>query len=202
MPFTILNRIVLNNRTMDSYNDIVSEWFLELQVPFVNYIRGKFSAISYEDAMDLYSETYFDIYNNLLKGNIKADTKWASYIFTIGFRKAIRKVGKGVNFVDINDPKFNGSLRNGEGNEYGGYQKEDSDDQDKSKEVLVEQIKYIPEPCHSVLLLFYYEKMSMNDIALAMHYKNSQTAKAKKNQCLNKLKARVKMAFKLAGIEK
>jgi len=50
-------------------------------------------------------------------------------------------------------------------------------------------IKEIGKGCESILLAFYYERQSMEEIALSMNLSNTQVAKNKKYKCLKKLKA-------------
>jgi RNA polymerase sigma factor (sigma-70 family) len=184
---------------MDKYNDVVSDWFERLQTPFINFIRGQFPKLSYDDVNDIYQNTFIAVYNNIQKGNVKADTKWKSYIFEIGRRMAMKMMGMNPKFVDMIYDSEPGNVKE----PFDGIADDDLPwyKQEKAIEVLDEQLKYIPEPCHTILIMFYYEKRSMDEIALNVNYKNSQTAKAKKNQCMDKLKTRVKMAFKFAGIK-
>jgi RNA polymerase sigma factor (sigma-70 family) len=183
---------------MEKYKDIVSDWYLKLQTPFINFIRGQFPAISYDDAMDIYQETFIAISNNLQKGAIKEDTKWKSYIFEIGRRQAMKMIGKDKTTTDV-DFSDTASITDL-------FDKKIEDNfplykDETAMDILDEQVKYIPEPCYTILTLFYHERMKMTDIASAVNFKNAQTAKAKKNQCLDKLKTRVKQAFRLAGID-
>ncbi|RMH61224.1 MAG: sigma-70 family RNA polymerase sigma factor [Calditrichaeota bacterium] len=48
--------------------------------------------------------------------------------------------------------------------------------------------------CRDLLLLFYFEKRSMSEIAAHLNFANSNTAKAKKYQCLKKLKEQMSHA--------
>ena len=55
--------------------------------------------------------------------------------------------------------------------------------------VLVEQsLEQLGEPCKSLLELYYYDKMTMEDIAETLNYKNAATAKNLKYKCLNRLR--------------
>lgn len=183
---------------MEKYDDIVSDWYLNLQTPFINFIRGQFRKISYDDAMDLYQQTFTAIYENLQKGTIQENTKWKSYIFEIGRRQAMKMIGKDSKLTDIYIPDtdtIKDMIEEITEEDLPIYKQEDA------VGVLEQQVKYIPEPCHTILSLFYYNRLSMTDIAHAVNLKNAQTAKAKKNQCMDKLKTRVKQAFKFAGID-
>jgi RNA polymerase sigma factor (sigma-70 family) len=53
---------------------------------------------------------------------------------------------------------------------------------DESRELAV-ALEKLGEPCKSLLLLFYWEELSMDEIARKTGYANATTAKAKKHQC-------------------
>jgi RNA polymerase sigma factor (sigma-70 family) len=58
---------------------------------------------------------------------------------------------------------------------------------------LVQQaLSRIGEPCRALLLLFYWEERSMEDIATALGFANADTAKAKKYQCKKALERALK----------
>jgi DNA-directed RNA polymerase specialized sigma24 family protein len=45
------------------------------------------------------------------------------------------------------------------------------------------------KPCAPLLLKFYWEGYSMDEIAIQLGYANANSAKTQKNKCMNKLKA-------------
>jgi DNA-directed RNA polymerase specialized sigma24 family protein len=70
----------------------------------------------------------------------------------------------------------------------------------EAQSLLGDELIHTPEPCGSIIRLFYYEDKSMDEIAEEVGYKNATTAKSKKNQCMKDLIARVKKALYVAGI--
>ena len=182
---------------MDKYVDVISEWYDSLRTPFVNFIKGQFSELSYDDIEDIYQNTFIAVYDNIKSGRVREDTTWKSYIFGIGKIMALNLVERSQKRVDMYIPGTN-TIRT--------CVEEVSEDDlpmykdETALQILDEQVKYLPEPCHTILLMFYHEKKSLDDISKAVNFKNSQTAKVRKSQCMNKLKIRVKQAFLLAGI--
>ena len=63
------------------------------------------------------------------------------------------------------------------------------------------ELIHTPEPCASIIRLFYYEELSMDEIAEEIGYKNATTAKAKKSQCMTDLIKRVTDALNRAGFD-
>ncbi len=193
------------------YEDIVREWYNRLRPEFLRRLTAKYSGLSLYDAENLYQDTFIAVQENLMLGRIKEDTSWSSYIMTIGMNmasKAWRKIGK----TDSTDEGF------------------DTDDEDSGPKIarkveellrtmpagedelplykneealslLGDELTHTPEPCGSIIRLFYYEDMSMDDIAEEIGYKNATTAKAKKSQCMSDLINRVTRALRSAGFD-
>ena len=67
--------------------------------------------------------------------------------------------------------------------------------------LLGNELTHTPEPCASIIRYFYYEGMSMDEIADEIGYRNAQTAKAKKSQCMTDLIKRVTDALNRAGFD-
>lgn len=190
-----------------NYEDIVREWYIRLRPEFLRRLTAKYSGLSLYDAENLYQDTFIAVQENLMLGRVKEDTSWSSYIMTIGMNmasKAWRKIGK----TDSTDEGFYSSgaktarkvdelLKNmptGE-DETPLYKNEEA------LSLLGDELIHTPEPCGSIIRLFYYEDMSMDEIAEEIGYKNATTAKAKKSQCMSDLINRVTRALRSAGFD-
>ena len=55
------------------------------------------------------------------------------------------------------------------------------------KNQIVELIESLGENCKKILLAFYYDNLSMQEILLNLHYENEQVVRNKKYKCLQKL---------------
>ena len=191
---------------MDDYEIIVNDWFLKLRNLFINTIFNNFPDIHLEVIEDIYSETFMAVRKNLIDGTVKEGTNWKSYIFRIGLNMIINKVkkdGKTLRALDQPadddidaDEKFQTrlSLKN--------LVEEDDDKEllEKRLEVLGREIRYLPEPCETILKSFYYGEFSLSEIRDEIHYKTTDAVKAMKYNCMNRLKDRIKMAFKMLDL--
>lgn len=194
-----------------NYEDIVREWYTRLRPEFLRRLTAKYSGLSLYDAENLYQDAFIAVQENLMMGRVKEDTSWSSYIMTIGMNmasKAWRKIGK----TDSADEGFDDE--DGEGKSSTARKVEDllkslpSDDDDvplsqnpEAQSLLGDELIHTPEPCGSIIRLFYYEDLSMVEIAEEIGYKNAQTAKAKKAQCMTDLIKRVTDALRRAGFD-
>ena len=192
-----------------NYEDIVRDWYLKLQTPFLRQLTSKYPALTIFDAENIYQDTFLAVQNNLLEGRIKEDTSWSSYIMTIGLNmasKAYRKIGKTDSADDGFDNDGEGSksktareveklVKNLSEEETPLYENEEA------LSLLGDELTHTPEPCSSIIRLFYYEDMSMDEIAEKIGYRNASTAKAKKSQCMTDLIKRVTDALRRAGFD-
>lgn len=192
-----------------NYEDIVRDWYLKLQTPFLRQLTSKYPALTIFDAENIYQDTFLAVQNNLLEGRIKEDTSWSSYIMTIGLNmasKAYRKIGKTDSADDGFDNDGEGSksktareveklVKNLSEEETPLYENEEA------LSLLGDELTHTPEPCGSIIRLFYYTNMSMDEIAKEIGYRNATTAKAKKSQCMTDLIKRVADALRRAGFD-
>lgn len=61
-------------------------------------------------------------------------------------------------------------------------------------------VQQLDEPCRKILLLFYYEDLSMKEIVQHLPYENEQVVRNKKSKCLQHLTGMVKNHPLAAGI--
>ena len=192
-----------------NYEDIVRDWYLKLQTPFLRQLTSKYPALTIFDAENIYQDTFLAVQNNLLEGRIKEDTSWSSYIMTIGLNmasKAYRKIGKTDSADDgfDNDGEGSKSKTAREGEKLVKNLSEEETplyENEEALSLLGDELTHTPEPCGSIIRLFYYTNMSMDEIATKIGYKNATTAKAKKSQCMSDLINRVTCALRNAGFD-
>lgn len=191
----------------ESYEDIVRKWYNKVRPMFVNTLKKRFASLSYDDIEDLYQQAFLAVYENLQAGRVREDTSWSSYIIQIGLNLAT----KGLRHSGITDSIYESAGDNEEGHQQISKTVEllmsqlTTEDETLYQNVdalslLGEELTHTPEPCNSIIRLFYYDDMSMEDIAVAVNFKNATTAKAKKSQCMKSLVERVKRSFKVAEL--
>jgi len=191
---------------MDDYEIIVNDWYLRLRNHFINTIHNRLPVLSIEDIEDVYSEAFMAVRDNLLNGAVKEGTNWKSYIFRIGLNMAINKAkkeGKMVHAIDKPtdddidvEERFETSLSINDLVD----EEDDKERLEKRLEVLGREIRYLPEPCETILKSYYYGQFSLTDIMEEIHYKSTDAVKAMKYRCMTRLKDRIKMAFKMLNL--
>lgn len=159
-----------------------------------------YPSLTLYEAENIYQDTFLAVHDNLQHGRVKADTNWAGYIMKIGLNLAAREMRHRAltTSLDSEDPQGHSIAEKLQGLADEEYTTLSQDAQ--AQAVLGRVLAHIPEPCASIIRLFYYEMMRMDQIAAETGYKNAQTAKARKNQCMHDLVSRVKEALGQAGI--
>lgn len=187
----------------NNYEEIVRVWYNRLRPEFLRRLTAKYSALTLFDAENLYQDAFIAVQKNIMLGRVKENTSWSSYILTIGLNLAnheIRKKGITDSLDEVSEEdkvprKVLDILKVLPTNEYESFYEDP-----EAKELLAQELSHTPEPCSSIILLYYYEDLSMNEIAERVGYKNSTTAKSKKLQCMKDLIVRVKGSFRRAGL--
>ena len=191
----------------ETYEDIVRKWYNKVRPMFVNTLRKRFSQLDYDTIENLYQDAFLAVYENLQAGRVREDTPWSSYIIQIGIYLATKE----LRHSGISDSIYESGGDNEEGHQQISRTVElllsqlTTEDESLYQNVnalslLGEELNYTPEPCNSIIRLFYYDDMSMEEIAVAVNFKNATTAKSKKSQCMKTLIERVKCSFKVAEL--
>ena len=195
-----------------NYEEIVREWYNRLRPEFLRRLTARYSGLTLDEAENLYQDTFMAVHENMMLGRVKEDTSWSSYIMTIGMNMASnawRKIGK----TDSTDVGFDGDEENNSGPNIARRVKDLLKDLPEDEEetplyknaqaqsILGDELIHTPEPCGSIIRLFYYEELSMEEIAEEIGYKNASTAKAKKSQCMKDLIKRVTDALRRADFD-
>lgn len=184
----------------ESYEEIVRKWYNKLKPLFTNTLKKKYNSLSYDDIDDIYQDSFMAVYKNLLENRIRENTSWSSYILEIGSHIALKKIEQTKN-IESMDCGFD-SEEEGKPHivrEVEAALMKNSENILRSSEaarLLGEELTMIPEPCNTIIRMFYYDDISFEDIANAINFKNGDTVKAKKWQCMKSFIARVKAVFK------
>jgi RNA polymerase sigma-70 factor (ECF subfamily) len=182
------------------YIDIVHKFYEELKPLFINYLRSSFPSLNYDDIMDIYIDVWDDVRLNIQNNKVEKGTKWKAYILKIGWYKANNTVSRKPEEIHLDDSeKFNSVEYEVEVAAQRVQQSSIYSDPDLQA-VLAAELSYIPDPCNKILKLYYFDDLSMKQIADTMNYSSDKTAKVTKSRCQEKLKARVLNAVKRLGI--
>lgn len=181
------------------YDNIVRQWYEDIKPLFINYLRKNFY-IDYDGIMDIYQNVWEDVHSNIKRGRVKKDTKWTAYILKMGWNQAYKHKIRRPQQQSLDDESFD--LQGFELELARQRQEEEPSiyDDPAVKGVLGAELSYIPNPCNKILKLYYFDELTMTEIADSMNYSSSDSVKTTKNRCMDKLRKRVLSAVKRLGV--
>lgn len=169
---------------------VVERYYLDVHAEFIHWCYKQF-ALDREQALDAFQDAFVIFYEKLCRGtipDIKSSLK--TYLFAIGKHLIYRRFQK----ADIRQ-------RN---QEQMAYLSEDrfapafleEEEQVQMEQIALEAARTMKEPCRSILQWFYFDRLSLTDIAQKLGYKNDNVMKNKKARCLQKLRKTVEKRLK------
>lgn len=166
----------------------LKEVYLTHKAAFINFLISHYRA-NPDAALEVYQFTILRLYDNIVSGKLEQLTSsLKSYLFAIGkniWKEQIRARKKENASTDQLLLQFVLREENQELNEVALAEKDSY-----YKKMAAALIK-MGNPCKQLLESFYYEKLSMQAIADALGFKNTNVAKTKKVKCLKRLRALV-----------
>lgn len=150
---------------------------------------GKFN-FTYDSAEDVYQDACIALFQNIKSGKLRALTSSLSSYFTqVCVFQSLKKIRDTRLVESLDDGQYDLSKVE----ELLGFDAEFSIKQQRAMEEIVNSL---PVPCNRILWLYYYDNMSMESIAKVIDFKSADSVKAKKAQCMNKLKERFSKRLK------
>ncbi|MDE5957164.1 MAG: sigma-70 family RNA polymerase sigma factor [Muribaculaceae bacterium] len=192
----------------DNFEDIVREYYIRLREPFMRRLTMQFPSMRLGAAEDLYQDAFLAVQANLQRGKVRPDTDWNAYILKIGMNMASKGLRdktvtvSGMASPDDEHEQFGDTARRVDA-----ILKELPEEETafcNNTEVLSllgNELDHTPEPCATIIRLFYYNDASMEEIAKKTGLKNAQTAKVKKSQCMTDLIKRVTTSLQRSGFD-
>lgn len=154
----------------------------------VTLLCGRYN-LSQELAEDVYQDSCIALFQNIKNGKLVSLTSSLSTYFTqICVFQTLKKIRDAKSFVSLDNgqydpPKVDELLGND------GFTVE-------QQQAMEDIINHLPPPCDVILWGYYYDNMSLTEIANVIDFKNSDSVKAKKTQCMKKLKDRFSTQIK------
>lgn len=165
----------------------LSRFYKEYRDGFIRDIGRYYNTHNPDLLSDIYQESVIRLWNNIQRGKLSEQTltsTLAGYLFSIGrnvaleiFRKEGVRLEKNIDEAEAEISKSNAVTESVLWTE---------SEQEKAVRSAVYAMQ---EPCAPLLLMFYWDKLSWENIAKQLHYKDANSAKTQKYKCIQKLKA-------------
>lgn len=132
-----------------------------------------------EEARDVYQDALIVFWQKATSGNLVLTSKMSTFIYSICQNLWRKELDRKKRLS--NEEKDTAVLL-------------DTDSTEREK-ILAKCIDQLGETCKRVLMLYYFDEMSMQDIADKLGFANTDTAKTKKYKCKKKLDELVKAQY-------
>ncbi len=163
---SLVERIRKNDRT------VLGDLFIKFEKVVFKHIQMHGGSL--DDAKDMLQESIIVLWQNVSAGRFKLQSKLSTYLVAVAKNKWMVEMRKKKRFVQDDPPD------NTHPAEPGILDKIVNDEMLERVRFALEQITPI---CKQLLLLFYFEERSMEEIAKILSFANMNVAKAKKYQC-------------------
>ncbi len=134
---------------------------------------------SEEEAKDIYQEALLAFWQKAASGKLEMTSKISTFLYSICqnlWRKELDRKSR------LSNEEKDGIVT-------------DSQDLEERAKLLNMCLNDLGETCKKILFYFYYDDLSMDDIAYKMGFANADTAKTKKYKCKKELDKLIKTRF-------
>lgn len=178
---------------IDIYRD-TTRFIINSRERFVAFMRQNYG-MNRDDALDNFQDSCYEMCANIKSGHLREFTCSAfTYLLKIGINKANKQYRNNITleYLDNRLSQLETELQS-------------SDDEEESHNLRTNLVRQAVEEastsrCRDILWGVYRDKMSMEQLAMTMNYKNADTVKATKLRCMSNLKKHIVRLFKENGL--
>lgn len=171
----LLQRLVSSDSRIK--NEAVRCIYLQCSKSIVQMVLN--NSGSEQDAEDIFQDALVILFIKVRKGEFKLESSLKTYLFAVARNLWLKRLRKNRLPVPDDQPELAYSM--------------ETEKFIQNKQLTVRRaLEQIGESCKSLLQNFYFEKMSMSDIALKYDLGSEEAARNKKYRCMQKLIAFVK----------
>lgn len=170
---------------MSDYKQVVERHFAQNWEWFRLRLKQSYPFLRHEDIEDIYQEAWIDAYDNVTRGMVRRDTNWRNYILKIGLNKASKKYHVEPVQVPIESDN-EGQLVLGKLNDLTVFEDDTPSLSNIDLQGLIGKVfkSMGPGLCPKILDAYYFQNMSMAEIATLIHSASADSVKTRKNRCL------------------
>ncbi|QMU30514.1 RNA polymerase sigma factor [Adhaeribacter radiodurans] len=143
---------------------------------FVKWMENTFR-LSSAEAIDIYQDAHGVLYKILVTDKLTENgSSLKTFVFGIGRNIALKKIIKRAK----EEKALNEIARNGA--------QDNTADLTELQDIIMAIYEKLPEPCKSILRMYYFDEFSMQEIADELGYKSEDVAKNQKCRCLKTIR--------------
>ncbi|MCD8102696.1 MAG: sigma-70 family RNA polymerase sigma factor [Alistipes sp.] len=171
--------------------EAVERLYVQYREPFVRF-AASLGCRERQTALDHYNDSFISFQENIASGRLtNLNCSLKTYIFAVGRNKILRSHRDASPLVPVD---FRGEF-------FERLAAEESAGGHLRSELARQAVDALREPCSTVLRLYYWEQLGMEEIARRMKYRNGQVAKNRKHLCMGLLRESLLKLFRSHGMD-
>ena len=169
----------LIQRIKSGDESIIKQIYQEYKNPFIKWIGQKFK-LAPGDALEIFQYAVVAMYDNIVEGKLQTLTgSIKTYLYSIGKNKAYELIRNQNRFTPTADQMIIQHILC--------TVEDESNSLENELKIVDEGMKILGDPGRSILQNFYYYRLTMDEIAKKMNYKNADTVKNLKYKSMKRL---------------
>ena len=174
-----MDEAVIIKEIKNGNNDQLSMIYREHRSEFIAWITSNYSC-SRDEARDVYQVSILALHENILNNRLQQlKSSMKTYLFAIGKNKFLEFKKSNARITNDADPA---TIQLEEVTSW------EHEENEKNLQVSEKSLEKLGDPCRSLLELYYFHGMSMEEISEKLNYKNSATTKNLKCKCMARLR--------------
>ena len=167
---------------VDGDNAVIADFYTTEKPKFRKYFQKNYS-IDDDKADELFQDSCVRMWENISNGKYKVmSCSLETYLYAIGKYTLLAGARK---FKEIaNDEIF-------QNYDIADSNPDDIEEKERLSAMADEVVENLDEPCASILRMHYWEKLSGEEIAVALNYGNADSVKTQKYKCMQKVKTAI-----------
>jgi len=162
-----------NKRLNDKALKYIYDEYYNMAADIIRKRGGNMNAVP-----EVFHDSIISLYESIKEGRFHQRASVKTFLFSIIRNKWVSSSSRDSFLTGYNEQVLDA--------EYLSYIPETNSDEARN-DLLKRCLDNLGEPCNELLVCYYYEKMSMNEIMVHMNYKSEDSTKSQKYKCLKRL---------------
>jgi len=139
-------------------------------------------------ARDAYVDAIIELRNNVVTERLQHfDSSIKTYLFAIARNKITNELFRIKHFHYCNE--FS------EATPAPGNESEEKEEYETRTELVIKMLEQLPGKCYQILKMYYFDRISLNEIAIALNYSGVVSLSTQKYKCYQKLKSMIHSVY-------
>lgn len=174
----LLNDDLIIESLKKGETDLLGQFYLANKREFIHWAEKNYKS-DRSDMLDIFQDSMVILYENIISGRfVRTNSTLKTYLFAIAKNILMKKHRDSMRVSNLADEADKIEMEE----DYFDYER------DSKFEIAMQAYAEMKEPCKSILKMYYYQKLSMDEIAGNLGYKSGDVVKSQKLRCIRSLR--------------